>query len=134
MNSLTCSGQHCTGEEQGGHKVPVPVGGITKDGHSIVTGLERASQQFLQVRVGHAGVVAQEVLPCLFQLLSKLVFVGQLDGGEDPGTDEEVEDVGNDQQRKVDPGLVPLREESAPVSDASGYHHSVELQFLNNSH
>ncbi len=98
---LTCCGQHGAGEEQGGHKVPVALGVVFQHGHSVVVGLQRAGQKLLQARVGHTGMVAQEVLPVRHELPPELLLVGQLDGGEDPGADYQVKDVTNDQQRKT---------------------------------
>lgn len=112
----TCRGQHGAGEEQGGHEVPVVAVVVAKDGHPTVTGVQRAGQELLQARVRHAGVVAQEVSAGRSQLLSKLALVGQLDGGEDPGADDEVKDVSEDEQGEIQRRLVQLREASAPAS------------------
>ena len=98
---LTCRGQHGAGEEQGRHEVPVVFGVVSQHGHSVVAGLQNPDQQLLQARVGHTGVVGQEVPPDRLQLQPQLLLVGQLDGGEDPGSDQEVEDVTDDQERKI---------------------------------
>lgn len=98
---LTCGRQHGAGEEQGRYEVPVAVGVVAQHGHAVVAGLQRAGQQLLEARVGHAAVVAQEVAPGRHQLPPQLLLVGQLDGGEDPGSEEQVEDVSEHEQREV---------------------------------
>lgn len=120
---LTCCGQHGAGEEQGGHEVPVPLAFVPHHRHPVVTGLERAGQQLLQARVGHAAVVAQEVAPRRLQLAAELLLVGPLDGGEDPGADQQVEDVTDNQQRKIQRGLASLHKPSAPAVAAAADHH-----------
>lgn len=102
---------------------------VSKDGYSIITGFQRASQKFVQVRVGHAGVVTEEVPPDGFQLVAKLFFVGQLDGGEDPGADQQVEDVRHDEKREVDGGPVPVHPESAPALHGAPHNHEEGSEF-----
>lgn len=59
----------------------------------VVSGVEDARQQLLQARVRHAGVVGQKLLPGLQQLPAELLLMGELDGGEDGGSEEQVERV-----------------------------------------
>lgn len=121
---LTCRGQHGAGEEQGGHEVPVPLAAVAQHAHPVVAGLERAGQKLLQARVGHAGVVAQEVPPGRHQLVPEILLVGPLDGGEDAGAGQQVEDVTGDQQREIQRGPVPLHRQGAPAVAADADHHS----------
>ncbi|TNN73904.1 hypothetical protein EYF80_015921 [Liparis tanakae] len=124
---LTCCGQHGAGEEQGGHEVPVALAFVPHHRHPVVTGLQRAGQQLLQARVGHAAVVAQEVAPRRLQLAAELLLVGPLDGGEDPGADQQVEDVTDNQQRKIQRGLASLHKPRAPAVAAAAADHHVPV-------
>lgn len=120
---LTCRGQHGAGEEQRGHKVPVVAGVVTKHRDAIVAGLQGAGQEQLQLLVGHTGVVVQEVPPGCPQLVPELLLVRQLDGGEDPGADDQVQDVSGDQQREVQRRVVSVQEPDAAAVGRTGAHH-----------
>ena len=128
-NHLTCRSQHGAGEEQRRHKVPVVLGVVSQHGHSVVAGLQCSDQQLLQTRVGHTGVVGQEVPPGRLQLQPQLLLVGKLDGGEYPGSDQEVKDVTDDQERKIQGWLVPLRKQSAPFRTAERHHCTLMIWF-----
>lgn len=76
---LTRGGEDGAGEEEGGGEVPVPVSrGVAEHRDAVVAGLQHPHQELLQLLLREAGVLLQEALLQLAQLLAQQVFVGQL--------------------------------------------------------
>lgn len=111
---LTRGGEDGAGEEEGGGEVPVPVSrGVAEHRDAVVAGLQHPHQELLQLLLREAGVLLQEPLLQLAQLLAQQVFVGQLHRGEDHGAEHQVEQVAQHQQREAPGGAVLLHQPHA---------------------